>query len=187
MALKLKPRDKKVLLLGTAAAVLILFVTLVVVPFWEKRSDIAPTVQTRTEALKKRRALVAQKDEFVRRRDENEKKLKEMQARLLDTNEPEAALIKLEEIIRQIARENNVRIDRTNPIQEKKIGDQYSRISLSIGLSGQVEDLTRFLVAVNQHPKYLLTDQLQVSSAQIRASTIITPRVTVSALIMRKS
>lgn len=180
---KLSKRDKKTLLVGSAAAAVILVVFYGILPFWEARGEVAEQVQTRQRLLQRSVEMIRQEEVFRAELEQLDRALEQYQNQLLDAREESIARVQLEEIVRRLAEENGVTVQRSNPLQERKIGERYAKITLQVNLQAEMPELTNFMYALSAHPKFLLVEEFYMNSLRVRNVIRLQPRMNISGFI----
>ena len=101
----------------------------------------------------------------------------------LDAPDVNAAALQIEEAVRALAGQNDIRVTRSNPLPEKLIGERYVRIGVQLNLEGEYDALISFVHAVSTHEKFLLVEEFQLTSFRVRDETRLQPRLKVAGFI----
>ena len=181
MMKKLSERDKKALLIvGVVGAVVVFGV---VFPFYDAQSEMKDALEEKEELLQ-RYVQVLQEEQMYRAELSNvDRVLTGYRERLLDANETGLATIQLEEVVRGLAAENDIRVTRSNPLRERKIDDEYVKVTLQVNLQSDMAQLANFLYALAAHPKFFLVENFFLNSFRSREQVRIQPRMNVSGFI----
>ena len=180
---KLSKRDQRALLiLGVLGAVIVLALG-VILPVYDATAQIGGELEQQEELLQ--RAIQALQGEGMdgAELDDLDRVLAGYRERLLDAQETGLATIQLEEVVRSLAAENEIRVTRSNPLQEREIGDNYVKVTLQINLQSDMLQLANFLYALSAHPKFFLVENFFLNSFRSRDQVRIQPRMNVSGFI----
>lgn len=180
---KLSKRNKRALLVIGAALLIYLVVDQLVLPFVDIQAQVGQEIELKERSLLVAQRQIGQESLYQNRLDEVEKVVEEYQRRLLEAKDPAAAGVQLEGIVRGLAAQSGVRVSRSNPIPEKKIGEKYAKISLQMNLECDLDSLIHFLHAVSVYDKFLLTEDFNLASFRVRDETRIQPRLQIAAFI----
>jgi Tfp pilus assembly protein PilO len=178
---KLSKRDKRALIIGGGLVVVYLLVFHVVWPFYDAGAGVIDDVGRKEALLSKELRTIQTRDVDAAQLDVYERALAQYEQRLLDAPDPATAATQLDDIVRNIASANNVSLTKSNPLQEKKVGDRYTKVTIQINVDANLASTTAFLHAISVHPKFLLVEDFAVS--RFRTGQQFQPRMNVSAFI----
>ncbi len=180
---KLSKRDKRaVIILGVVGAVMLLVVG-VVLPFYDATAQVAKELEEKEELFQRYVQVMQEEEMYGAGLDDLDGVLAGYRQRLLDAQETGLATIQLEEVVRGLAAENDIRVTRSNPLQEREIGDEYVKVTLQINLQSDMLQLANFLYALSAHPKFFLVENFFLNSFRSRDEVRIQPRMNVSGFI----
>ena len=180
---KLSKRDKRALVILGGAGVVTLLVFGVALPFYDAIDQMEEELGEQ-EALLERYIQVLQEEEmYGAELDDLDRVLAGYRQRFLDAQDTGLATIQLEEIVRGLAAENNIRVTRSNPLQEREVGDDYVKVTLQINLQSDMLQLANFLYALSAHPTFFLVENFFLNSFRSRDQVSIQPRMNVSGFI----
>jgi type II secretory pathway component PulM len=178
---KLSKRDKRVLIGGGILVVLYVVVFQLILPFYDAGNTVDGQLDQKKRVLRSAVRTIQERDVYASQVAEIDKVLTQYKQRLLDAPDPTTAATQLDEIVRSLATENNVTLTKSNPLQERKVGDRYTKVTLQINLDGDLATTTAFLYALSAHPKFLLVENFSVS--KFRLVNTLQPRMEVSGFI----
>ncbi len=181
--MRISKRDRKVLWIGGVAAALILGGFYGVLPLYESMSRAEGELQQRELALSQRIRAISSQDVYRRENEELDRELARLRSQLLDSNDPAVAQNQLENLVRSLAEQNGVTITRSTPLQGKKLGEKYSKVTLQVNIQGGMAEMTDFLHALAVHPKYLEVEDLNITSINARGEIRLQPRLNVSGIV----
>ena len=179
---KLSRREKRIVTAGVLVAVLSLLLV-EGLSFLERQAEASDRVGEKKQLLERSIREVIKHDLYEAQLEELNRSLASYRGGLLDAQDSSIARIQLEELVRTLATEQGVTITRSNPLQERKIGDRYSKITLQLNLQTEIDQLTQFLYALSSHGKFLLVEEFVVQGFRRRDQIQIRPRLNVSAFI----
>lgn len=179
----LSNRDKWTLIGGGAFVASVLLVFYGILPFYESQSEIDQSLLTRTRMLRQSLAAIGKEDTYLQQQQELDRELTQLRAQLLDADNEAIAQNQLESIVREIADENGITISRSTPLQARKVGEHYSRVTVQINLKGGVPELTNFLQSISTYPKFLKVEEFYINGFRVRDQIRLQPRVQVSGFI----
>jgi len=181
--MKISKRDRKVLVIGGLSAVVVLVVIYVALPFYENLSVIEDSLAQKRRMLGQSIRVIENESVYEEQEAQLEAELSDLRAQLLGGSDPVLAQNQLETVVRGLADENGVTISRSTPLQEKKIGTHYSRITVQLNLQGGVPEITNFLHAVSMHQKFLQVEEFSMNAFRVRDAVRLQPRVDISGYI----
>ena len=180
---KFSKRDKKALMILGGSGILTLLVFGVVLPFYDAIGQMVDELEEKEELLGRYIQVLQEEDMYGAGLGNLDRVLDGYRQRLLDAQETGLAAIQLEEIVRGLAAENEIRVTRSNPLQEREIGDDYVKVTLQINLQSDMLQLANFLYALSAHPKFFLVENFYLNSFRSRDQLRIQPRMNVSGFI----
>lgn len=180
---KLSKRNRRALIAIGAALALYLLVGQVALPFLERQQQIGDQIAVSERSLTIAQRMIQREPVYRAQLEQLESALQDYQAKLLDASDGAAAGGQIEEVVRSLAAQNGVRVTRSNPIPDKKIGENYLKISLQFNLESDLPSLIKFLHAVSVHPKFLLVEEFNLASFRVKNETRIQPRMQISGYI----
>jgi type II secretory pathway component PulM len=181
--MKISKRDRKVLVIGGVTAIVVLVVFYVALPFYENLSVIEDSLAQKRRMLGQSIRIIENEPVYRQQEVVLETELSELRAQLLNGSDAVLAQNQLETIVRGLADENGVTISRSTPLQERKVGTNYSKITVQLNLQGGVPEITNFLHAVSVHPRFLQVEEFSMNAFRVRDAVRLQPRVDVSGFI----
>ncbi|MEE8348591.1 MAG: type II secretion system protein GspM [Acidobacteriota bacterium] len=180
---KLSKRDQRALTILGIAALAIVLALGVILPFFDATSQMDGELEKKGELLQRYVQALEGEGGYGAELDDLDGVLAGYRERLLDAQETGLATIQLEEIVRGLATENEIRVTRSNPLQEREIGDHYVKVTLQVNLQSDMLQLANFLYALSAHPKFFLVENFFLNSFRSRDEVRIQPRMNVSGFI----
>ncbi len=176
-------RNKRALLIlggfvGGYVAVFYLFL-----PFLDRQHEIGGQIaSTRQEVQRYLRAL-EQGPVYVNHLERVRGTVQAYEDHFLEAPDVNTAALQIEETVRALAGQNDIRVTRSNPLPEKRIGERYARIGVQLNLEGEYDSLISFIHAVSSHEKFLLVEEFQLTSFRVRDQTRLQPRLRIAGFI----
>ncbi len=180
---KLSKRNRRALIAIGLSLVVYGFLVWVFFPLMDRQSRIDEEIAANERALRVALRTISQESAYQGRLEEISRIVDQYQGKLLEASDAASAGVQLEGIVRNLAAESDVRVSRSNPVPDKKIGEKYAKISLQMNLESDLEALNKFLHAVSAYDKFLLVEDFNVASFRVREETRIQPRLQISAFI----
>ncbi|MDA2933889.1 type II secretion system protein GspM [Acidobacteria bacterium AH-259-D05] len=180
---KLSKRDKRALVILGVGGTVVLVVFGVILPFYDAKGQMENELEKKEELLGRYIQVIQEEEVYRAWLEDLDRVLVGYRQRLLDAQETGLATIQLEEVVRSLAAENDIRVTRSNPLQEREIGDNYVKVTLQINLQSDMLQLANFLYALSAHPKFFLVENFFLNSFRSREQVRIQPRMNVSGFI----
>ena len=179
---QLSQRDKRALTLLGAVGVVILL-AFGVIYFYDVKSAVASELEDKEQLLSRYVQVLQEEGNYRFELSQLDRVLNGYRQRLLDAQDISLATIQLEEVVRTLAAENGIQVTRSNPLQEREVGENYVKITLQINLRSDMRQLTGFLYALSAHSKFLLVENFFLNSLRSQNQVRIQPRMNVSGFI----
>ena len=180
---QLSKRDKRALTILGVVGVTILLVLVVVLPFYSAKSQVEAELENKEKLLRRYLQVLPEEEIYRFELSQLDGVLEGYRQKLLDTQDISVAMVQLEEIVRTLAAENGIQVTRSNPLQERQMGENYLKITLQLNLRSDMSQLTGFLYALSAHPKFLLVENFFLNSLRSQNQVRIQPRMNVSSFI----
>jgi len=178
---KLAKRDKRALIGAGILIVGYVVVFQLILPFYDAGNTVDGQLDQKKRILRSAVRQIQEREVYATQVAEIDKVLAQYEQRLLDAPDSTTAATQLDEIVRNLANENQVTLTKSNPLQERKVGDRFTKVTVQINLDGDLTTTTAFLYALSVHPKFLLVENFSVS--KFRLVNNLQPRMEVSGFI----
>jgi type II secretory pathway component PulM len=180
---KISAREKRILIIGgvVAALVLLFYLTPLALP---GREGLSQELQTKKRTLIGQKELLLREDHYKARIDEYRQRLSKDLSRRLPGENPSIAGAELQKVLKDLADQNGVEIIRRDNQREQKLGNDLVKVSVRIETQCAIDQLVRFLAAIENYDKLLSVDQLTVTSFRMQKLWQIRPGLTVSGYIV---
>ncbi len=180
--MKVTSRERIVIIIGIVAAalVLIFYATTSLLPDSESLSQ---NVELKKRMLRSQRETLTREDFYKTRLDQYRKQLDLDKTRFLPGENASMAGAELQKVVKNFADQSGVEITQRNILQEKKIQDMVTKVSLRIETNCTPEQLVQFLASIESYEKMLKIDELVVSGIRLGKKYEIRPSLTISGYI----
>lgn len=181
--MKISARDKKVLIAGgvIAGLVLLFYLGTMVVPGGD---GLSKEVQFKRRTLLGQKEMLIREDRYKGRIEEYRQRLKQDLSLCLPGENPSIAGAELQKILKDLADQNGVEIIRRDVQQVQKLENDLVKVSVRIETQCVLDQLVRFMAAIENYGKLLSVDDLSVTSFRMQKRWEIRPGLTVSGYIV---
>ena len=176
-------RERTILVIGGAAAVLVLGWIFVVEPLTERVRATSELVPTRSQALARRLDLIARKDAIVKELERTNAEIERASARFLTEAAPAVAASELQKLTKDMAAQasTEIRSERILPPVER---GEILEIPVEITVSGEIRQLVDLLAQLDAAPKMLTVQDLRVRVVNVSQPKELLATLTVSGFIL---
>ena len=155
----------------------------IAMPFYDMQGAIGSQIASRRLENERYKKALEQRAAYAEQLHQIESMVDAYQSHFLDAADENAAALSIEEAVRSIASQTQIRVTRSNPLPSRKIGDKYLKIGVQLNLDGGYDDLVSFVHAVSEHEKFLVIDEFNMTSLRVRQETRLNPRLKISGFI----
>lgn len=180
--MKITARDRKFLIAGGIVVVLVAVFYLGTTPL-QSPGELAKEVEFKKRMLVRQREMISQENNYKARLDQYGKRLDKDMGRLLTGSTPSLAGAELQNILSDLAAQTGVEISRKTAQNEQKVQDNLIKVSANIDTNCTPDQLVQFLAAIENYPKFLTVDTLNVISLRLQKKFEIRPNITVTGYI----
>ncbi len=183
--MKITSREKKFIFFGIVvfAAVAIFYLINLLLPDLESR---AQQVETKKSMLLRYRQMLGQEEIYQNQVEQYTVHLQKDMTQLLPGENPNVAEADLQKLLTSFADQSGVEINRRNTLPEKEIGGDLIKVSVSIEVNSDLDQLVQFLAAIQNHDKFLKIEQFNITSFPTQRRQQIRPTLTVAGYIRSK-
>ncbi len=180
--MEISGREKKFLIGGGVGAILIAGYYLVST-YAPGFSDTGSSVEIKRRTLLQQREIVSQEALYRSRADQYRQRLQQMTALLLPGDNSSIAGAELQKILKDMADQSGVEINRRTIQREQKLQGDIVKISVNIETNCEPDQMVQFLAAVENYEKRLVVDELMINAFRIQRRYQARPSLTVSGYI----
>ncbi|HEV8307658.1 MAG TPA: type II secretion system protein GspM [Methylomirabilota bacterium] len=174
----LRPRERRLLIIGGIAAAVVLGYMYVVEPLVARHERVRTLIASRENLLTRQQRLVARRERFVQERKALQAELTQRRARLLPGDKPPLAASELQKLVKATAEDTGVEIrsERILPTTER---GGYAEVPVEVTLSGPIRSIVSFLYRLEGVPV-----QVSVQDLKLRVASIGAPREILATLAL---
>jgi type II secretory pathway component PulM len=167
---KLQPRERRLLVLGIAAAAVILGYLYVVEPLQARHEQVQGLIASRANLLARQQRLVSRRDRYVQEGQALQAEIAQRRGRLLPGDKAPLAASELQKLVQSTAQDTGieVRSERILPVTER---GGYTEVPVEVTLSGPIRGLVTFLQRLEAAPV-----QVSVQDLKLRVVSVSAPR-----------
>jgi Tfp pilus assembly protein PilO len=180
---KLSKRNQRALIILAAVVTLTVAFSYVVLPFLDAKDRIKAEIQNQQRELSLSVRTLREEGDYIAELASIDRLIQQYEAAFLDASDAGSATVQLEEAVRAFADQHGIRVTRSNPMPELKIGEQYIKISLQLNLEGDLTALTNFLHSIASYDKFLTVEEFNLASFRVREMTRIRPRMRIAGYV----
>ncbi len=160
--MKVSKRDKRILTIGSYAAVLILVINYVIIPFIESESDIRGGTEQKEMMLQKFEKVINQKEEIEKRLAQVKRKQNQLNRKLLKGSTPSLAAAEMQKILEKLSKTHGLEL-KSVKVKNSEEKDAFLVIPLEIRLITDLNKTRKFLADLEKNTKYLVIPKLKIS------------------------
>jgi Tfp pilus assembly protein PilO len=176
-------RERLVLVLGGALAVVVLAWIFVVDPLLERVRTTRELVPSRSQVLSRRLDLLGRKDAILKDLERTNTEIERASARFLTEAAPAVAASELQKLTKDMAAQasTEIRSERILPPVER---GEILEIPVEITVSGEIRQLVDLLARLDAAPKMLTVQDLRVRVVNVSQPKELLATLTVSGFIL---
>ena len=180
---RLSPRERAIVLGGTAVAVLVLAWLFVLNPLLSSNTATADLVPERERLLVRRMDLLARRSQIAAELEAANAGIDKLNARLLTAAAPAVAASELQKLVKDMAAEarTDIRSERILPPEER---GELLEIPVEIAVSAEIRQLVDLLARVEGAQKLLTVKDLRVRVVNVSQPKELLATLTVSGFIL---
>jgi type II secretory pathway component PulM len=168
--LTLRPRERRLLVLGVAVALVTVGYFYGVEPLQARHAVVQELIAAREELLARQQRLVTRRARYGEEQEALRAEIAQRRSRLLPGDKPPLAASELQKLVKSTAQETGVEVrsERILPANER---GGYTEVPLEVTLSGPIRGLVGFLQRLEAAPV-----QLSVQDLRLRVVSVAAPR-----------
>ena len=162
--MKLQPREKKFVVAGLIAAVLLAIAEFFVLPQWEHLRGGSRSLLEVQKELRKDRELIAAKQ----LRDQEtalRAHLDEQNRRLLSARDTNQAGAEFQTWLAASAAQQQLGFGRSEFLAPVAVGDKYARIPVRLELTGRISQISQFLASITTSDRIVTIEEVDLTSS----------------------
>ena len=173
--MKVSAREKKVLYMGIALAVVILIYYVATSFSPSDGESLVGKISAQENLLRLQKELLGREDFFKKRIEDAEIDIEQIRGRLLPVNNVSAGATELQRVLNDFAEQSGSVITTRSNLQEKKVADSDSltKISVQVRVECTLEDLVNFLIAIKNYDRFLTVERLVINTTMQQKQLVI--------------
>jgi len=191
MKLEIRQRDRRAILLLSAATAVYIVLSYGVLPAFDRLTQTSSRVSEKEEQLKKYRRALIRKGHHTEALEQARKNVTEAETRFIRGDNPTLASVELQTIAEAAAKKVGLDLNQRNVSPARKKDDSFNEITMTLALEATPPQIFGFLAEIRNAPKYVTVRNVQIAPAQVLMEApkkgdfikTIRANVTISALI----
>src|SRR5436305_10871763 len=166
MRLNIRERDRRAIL-GLAGATLVyVLVSFVVLPAFDRLTQVSPSAD-KEEQLKKYRRALLRKGHHSEALEQARKNMAEAETRFIRGDNPTLASVELQSIVEQAAKKVGLDLNQRTVSPARKRDDSFNEITMTLALEATPSQIFGFLAEIRNAPKFVIIRNAQIAPAQV--------------------
>jgi len=162
--MKLRPRERKLVVAAALAALFFVLLEFVVLPRWDRAENSTGSLFLAKKELRRSRELIAAK-QLREQETALRGRLSEQEHRLLIAPDANQAGAQLQTWLASRAAEQQLGLIRSEFLAPSPAGDNFVRIPVRLELNGRITQLTQFFSAIVTGDRIVDIEELQINGA----------------------
>jgi type II secretory pathway component PulM len=159
----LPPAHRRLVWLGGGGLLLIFFYLAVVSPLWSLEESWGQELASRSRTLSQYQKLLQSKSRVVEANKGMKATLARTEAQFLSGANPAVASADLQEILKNLAKEQGVQMSSTKVLPAREAGP-YLEVPVQVQLTASLEQLVSLLYHLEHHKKLLFIPDLEINA-----------------------
>lgn len=160
---RLSKRERGLVVLTLFILLLVLGRYFLVSPFLERREWVKSQLELQPQLLEKNLRYISQKAEMEAGLERVRGGLKTIEASLLSGDTPSVSASALQEVVREIAAKEKVRIVTTRVLNPEQIGSLL-RIPIRVDVTGEIDQVVNLIKGIDSDSKLLVVSEMNIRS-----------------------
>jgi ACT domain-containing protein len=160
---RLSQRERGLVVVTLVIIFLVLARYIVINPFVERREWVQSQLEIQPQLLEKNLRFLSQKDELIATLEATQGELKAKEPRLLTGDTPSVSASDLQDVIQGLATKEGTQVITTRVLNPETAGS-FAKISVQMEIGGQIDQLASLIRGIENSPKLLMIDEINVRS-----------------------
>ena len=160
---RLSQRERGLVVVTVVIIFLVLARYIVIGPFVERREWVQSQLEIQPQLLEKNFRFLGQKDELMATLEVTQNELKTKEPRLLTGDTPSVSASDLQDVIQGLATKEGTQVITTRVLNPETAGS-FAKISVQMEIGGQIDQLASLIRGIENSPKLLMIDEINVRS-----------------------
>jgi type II secretory pathway component PulM len=160
---RLSKRERVLVALGFLILLVVLARYFLIAPFLERRQWVTSQLEIQPQLLRKNLLYVSRKAEIASALEKAQGGLKKLESTLLSGDTPSVNASVLQEVMREIAAKEAIRIVTTRVLSPERTGSLL-RIPVQVDVEGEIGRLVNLMKEIESHSKLLVVSEINIRS-----------------------
>jgi uncharacterized protein YneF (UPF0154 family) len=160
---RLSRRERGLVVVTVVIISLALARYIVIGPFVERRTWVQSQLEIQPQLLEKNLRFLGQKNELMATLEATQGELKAKEPRLLTGDTPSVSASDLQDVIQGLATKEGTQVITTRVLNPETAGS-FAKISVQMEIGGQIDQLASLIRGIENSPKLLVIDEINVRS-----------------------
>jgi ACT domain-containing protein len=160
---RLSKRERSLVVVTLAIIFVVLARYVVIGPFVERWEWVRSQLEIQPQLLEKNLRFLGQKEELVAMLEATQSELKAREPKLLTGDTPSVSASDLQDVIQGLATKEGTQVITTRVLNPEAAGS-FAKISIQMEIGGQIDQLASLIRGIENSPKLLMVDEINVRS-----------------------
>ena len=160
---RLSKRERGLVVLSLVIIFVVLARYVLIGPFVERREWVKGQLEIQPQLLEKNLRFLGQKEELVAMLEATQSDLKAREPKLLTGDTPSVSASDLQDVIQGLATKEGTQVITTRVLNPEAAGS-FAKISIQMEIGGQIDQLASLIRGIENSPKLLMVDEINVRS-----------------------
>jgi Tfp pilus assembly protein PilO len=160
---RLSKRERSLVVFTLVIIFVVLARYVLIGPFVERWDWVRNQLEMQPQLLEKNLRFLGQKDEMVAMLEATQTELKAREPKLLTGDTPSVSASDLQDVIQGLATKEGTQVITTRVLNPEAAGS-FAKISIQMEIGGQIDQLASLIRGIENSPKLLMVDEINVRS-----------------------
>jgi ACT domain-containing protein len=160
---RLSKRERGLVVLSLVIIFVVLARYVLIGPFVERWEWVKGQLEIQPQLLEKNLRFLGQKEELVAMLEATQSDLKAREPKLLTGDTPSVSASDLQDVIQGLATKEGTQVITTRVLNPEAAGS-FAKISIQMEIGGQIDQLASLIRGIENSPKLLMVDEINVRS-----------------------
>ena len=160
---RLSKRERGLVVLSLVIIFVVLARYVMIGPFVERWEWVKGQLEIQPQLLEKNLRFLGQKEELVAMLEATQSDLKAREPKLLTGDTPSVSASDLQDVIQGLATKEGTQVITTRVLNPEAAGS-FAKISIQMEIGGQIDQLASLIRGIENSPKLLMVDEINVRS-----------------------
>jgi ACT domain-containing protein len=160
---RLSKRERSLVVFTLVIIFVVLARYVLIGPFVERWEWVGSQLEIQPQLLEKNLRFLGQKEELVAMLEATQSELKAREPKLLTGDTPSVSASDLQDVIQGMATKEGTQVITTRVLNPEAAGS-FAKISIQMEIGGQIDQLASLIRGIENSPKLLMVDEINVRS-----------------------